>query len=132
MCKSEEEVEKVDLKNDKFEDLTITINANNKENIRFDENRWRPAIGDRKDNKSNGEDENEENEDNEEEEDFEKENQEEIIKLNDDIEKKKTKLEDLEQKIEEIKNKIDTMNKILNIDVSEKEYLKDLSQKAKS
>ena len=128
MCKSEEEIEKVDLKEDKFDDITITINEKRKENIRFERDRWRAAIGDKKESRVD-EEENEENEDNEEEE-YEKEDQAEIDKLNDDIKTKEAKIEDLKEKIRAIKDKIDTMHKILNIDVSEQEYLKDLAQKA--
>ena len=130
MCKSEENIEKVDLKNDKFEDITISINEKKKENIRFDTNRWRVALGDKFDSRRE-EEENEENEEDEEDE-YENEDQGEINKLNDDIKNKEAKINDLREKIRDIKDKIDIMQKILNIDVSEQDYLKELSQKAKA
>ena len=54
------------------------------------------------------------------------------MKIKENIKNKEAKINDLREKIRDIKDKIDIMQKILNIDVSEQDYLKDLSQKAKA
>ena len=47
------------------------------------------------------------------------------------IEDKNAKITELKDKISEIENKLGMMRKILNIDVSEQEYLKELTDKLK-
>ena len=127
MCKSNDEPPmKMDLKNDKFEDIIIDINKDKKEKICFTNERWKPYIGDVEElNNSNEEEENE----NEDEDKISQEDQEKIDKLNEEIKNKVEKKNILNEKIREIEDKMDTMKKILNIDVSEQEYLNDLSKK---
>ena len=127
MCKSNDEPPmKMDLKNDKFEDIIIDINKDKKEKICFADERWKPYIGDVEElNNSNEEEENE----NEDEDKISQEDQEKIDKLNEEIKNKVEKKNILNEKIREIEDKMDTMKKILNIDVSEQEYLNDLSKK---
>lgn len=52
-----------------------------------------------------------------------------ISQLNEDINERNKRIELLKQKVELIDEKIDAMNKILNIDVSEKDYITELGNK---
>ena len=52
-----------------------------------------------------------------------------INALNEEKEKKEKKIADLSEKIKEIETKIETMKKILTIDVSEQDYIKELAKK---
>lgn len=125
MCKSSDnEVPKVELKKD-FEEISIVVNEEKNENIKFDNNKWTPVLGvlpksiyDVEDSKI----EDEEDEINEE-------DQEKINILKEEVEKRMKKKEDLNQKIRDIEEKIELMKKILNVDVSEQEYIKDLAGK---
>ena len=123
MCKSgDEELPKVDLKKD-FESITISVNEEKNENIKFENNKWTPLIGVLP--KSVYVEEENEDEDDE----INEEDQEKINIFKEEIEKKKEKKEELKQKIRNINEKIDLMEKILNVDVSEQEYIKDLTAK---
>ena len=53
----------------------------------------------------------------------------EIIDLENMIKSNDVKVEKLNSKIQEIDNKINAMNKILNVDISEREYLNELASK---
>ena len=120
MCKSSNDnVQPVDLKNEPFEEISITVN--DKEKIRFDEKKekWLPSIAAFKTRSNNTHMNSGEG----------SEFTQRIANLNDDIQKKKDKIEELKSKIREIDDKLDTMKKILNIDVSEQEYVKELAKK---
>ena len=54
-----------------------------------------------------------------------------VSQINKEIEDKNAKITELKDKISEIENKLGMMRKILNIDVSEQEYLKELTDKLK-
>ena len=55
-----------------------------------------------------------------------------VDQLSNEIKKKDARIDDLKQKIKEIDEKINSMNKILAIDISEKEYITDLGEKVKA
>ena len=56
-------------------------------------------------------------------------NTEKIERLKEDIENRDQKINELKSKIKEINEKLDTMKKVLNVDVREQEYVKDLEDK---
>ena len=119
MCKSNNEPPKADLTT-KFDDIKFVVNDNDV--IVCNQNRWMyENIGNggisRSIRKSVNEEENNE------------ENNEMIKSLKKEIEDKNSRIDELNNKINEIEAKIQTMNKILNIDVSEQEYVKELSNK---
>ena len=122
MClSSDDKPIKIDLKDDKFEDINIHVNEN--ESIQFDLKKWEPAIG------KGHSDINEEEEDNEEDEKMNEEDQKKCESLKKDITSREKKRGDLKEKIREIEEKLEMMKKILNRDVSEQQYVKDLSKK---
>ena len=124
MCKSSDDnVERVELNKDNFGELSIMVNEEKRENIKFDKDKWVAGLG------ILAKSERFEKEEDDEEEQIDDEAQDKINALNEEIEKKKKKKDDLESKIKEIKEKLETMEKILKIDVSEQEYVKDLSKK---
>ena len=127
MCKSSDDnVERVELNKDNFGELSIMVNEEKRENIKFDKDKWVAGLGILA--KSERFDEEKKEEDDEEEQ-IDDEAQDKINALNEEIEKKKKKKDDLESKIKEIKEKLETMEKILKIDVSEQEYVKYLAKK---
>ena len=100
------------------------MNNNDDEKIKFDERKWMPSIGLKSSmpkitEEENGNDESKENE----------ENQKKIDEMQKEIDEKDEKIDDLRKKIREVDDKIETMKKILNIDVSEKNYLDDLEKR---
>ena len=118
---------KIELKDVKFEDINIYVNEN--ESIKFDLKKWMPAIG--KGRPVLNEEESEEEEDNGEDEKMNEEDQKKVESLKKDITSRENKIEELKEKIREIEDKLEMMKKILNIDVSEQQYVKDLSKKDK-
>ena len=129
MCKSSnDQPQKIDLTNDKFED--IKIHVNDTESIEFDVKKWKPTIGKKQSVMSNiTEEENDEESEKEGSQDNDEQDKKIIDSLKNDIREKDEKIEDLKNKIEEVKSKIEIMKKILNIDVSEQEYVADLTKK---
>ena len=125
---SDDKVEKIDLANDKFEDIEIRVNDTEK--IKFDLKKWMPCLKNKDYSviEEKGSEEEEEDDD-EEEEKVNEEDQKRINDLKQEIETRKKKEEELKEKIREIEDKIELMKKILNIDVSEQQYVKDLSKK---
>ena len=125
MCKSNSEPPEANLETD-FNEIRFKVNDNDV--ICCKGNNWMYKL-----NKSlgmsrtfmsqaNEEENNQENE----------ENKENIKSLEKEIEEKNIRIKELNNKIKEIDEKIKTMNKILNIDVSEQDYVKDLSDKINS
>ena len=124
MCKSDNEPPKADLSTD-FSDIKFTVNDNDV--IVCDENKWKYE-----NSRNEGMGRSIRSQVNQGNEEINLENNENIQSLNQEIEEKNNRIEDLKSKIKEIDNKIQTMNKILNIDVSEQEYVKDLASKIES
>ena len=123
MCKSSnEQAEPIDLQKEPYEKITIKINDSEK--IEFDIEKWKPSIGLKPSTMSKITEE-----DNGKDESQEEENQKKIDDMQKEIHEKEDKIEDLKKKIREVDDKIDTMKKILNIDVSEKNYLDDLDKR---
>ena len=124
MCKSNDEPPiKIDLQKESFEE--ININLNNKDEIIFKKKEWLPSIS-TKINSNGEEDENEEKEDDE---NQETENQEKIKNLKKEINDREIKKNNLKEKLRLVEDKIEEMEKILIIDMSEQNYLNDLSNK---
>ena len=120
MCKSSNDnVAKVDLETEPFEEISITVNE--KEKIRLDEKKekWLPSIIASKVHLINTHVNQDEDND----------NTEKIERLKEDIENRDQKINELKSKIKEINEKLDTMKKVLNVDVREQEYVKDLEDK---
>ena len=123
MCKSDNEPQKADLPID-FNNIEFKVN--DKDVIICNENGWiykfnnNEIIGRSIKSQLSEDDSNQDNIDN---------NNSKINSLNDEINEKNNRIKDLKAKIQEIDNKIQTMNKILNIDVSEQEYVKELELK---
>ena len=119
MCKSNNEPPKADLPIN-FQDIKFRVNENDV--ILCNQNKWmyenvgNEGVSRSIRRKASGEDNNLEENSN-------------IKSLNKEIENKDNRIKELESKIKEIDDKIATMNKILNIDVSEQEYVKELSDK---
>ena len=119
MCKSDNEPPKADLEID-FKDIKFKVNDNDV--IFFNGNNWMYKM-----NKSLGMSRSITSHVNEEQ--TNQEDEENIKNLKKEIEEKNSRIDELKNKIKEIDGKIQTMNKILNIDVSEQEYVKELSDK---
>ena len=127
MCKSSDEnVERVELGKDNFGEISIMVNEAKRENIKFDKDKWVPGLGILAKSERFEEEEKEEDD---EEEQINDEDQDKINALNEEKEKKEKKIADLSEKIKEIETKIETMKKILTIDVSEQDYIKELAKK---
>ena len=122
MCKSNSEPPEAKLETD-FNEIKFKVNDNDV--ICCNGNNWMYKM-----NKSLGMSRTIMSQANEEENN--QENEENIKSLNKEIEEKNIRINELKNKIQEIDEKIQTMNKILNIDVSEQEYVKDLSDKINS
>ena len=119
MCKSDNEPQKADLTT-RFDDIKFTVNDSDV--IVCNENRWMyQNIGNEGISRSIRKKESEEENN--------LQNNSKIDSLKEEIDTRKSRIEELKKKINEIDNKIETMNKILNIDVSEQEYVKELSDK---
>ena len=133
MCDSnEEEPKKIDLQNENLDDININLNDKEKIIFKFKNSEWFPS-----ENKaaSNNKGENEEEEDEENEDEQNEDDKKKIEELKKETEDRETKKEALNKKKKEIEDKIELMKKILNIDVSEQQYVKDISgqkQKLKS
>ena len=129
MCKSSnEEVQKVDLREDKYDEINIQVN--DQESIEFDVKKWKPVFGKKTTSVMSNIIEEENDEQSEKEESQDKEEDKTIIdNLQKQIEVKDEKIKDLEQKIQEVNDKIETMHKILSIDVSEQNYVNELTKK---
>ena len=122
MCKSNSEPPEANLETD-FNEIRFKVNDNDV--ICCKGNNWMYKL-----NKSLGMSRTIMSQANEEENN--QENEENINSLKKEIEEKNIRIEELNNKIKEIDGKIQTMNKILNIDVSEQDYVKDLSDKINS
>ena len=122
---SDSKPEEINLAKEKFD--KININLNKSESIEFKDYYWIPKISNKSElsriteQKSEEENGDEGNNDNKEEE------QRQIRKLQEEMKNQDEKIEDLNEKIKEIDEKIEIMKRILNIDVSEQEYVKYLS-----
>ena len=112
MC-CNDKAEKVDLRNQKFENINLNINKSNLQFFPYENYgifRLTSAISN--DNSPELNDLNKQ-----------------LSEIKKDIDVKGKRIELLKNKIEEIDQKIDAMNQILNIDVSEKEYITELGSK---
>ena len=129
MCKSSnDQPQKIELKPDDFDEIKIRVNDT--ESIEFDVKKWKPIIGKKTTSVMSNITEEENDEQSEKEESQDNEEDKKIIEsLQNDIREKDEKIEDLQKKIKEVDDKIEIMKKILNIDVSEQEYVADLTKK---
>ena len=124
---SDDKVEKIDLTNDKFED--IEIHVNDTEKIKLGLKKLMPYLKNKYYSVIDEKESEEEEDDDEEEEKVNEEDQKRIDDLKQEIETRKKKANELEVRIRKVDDKIDEMKKILKIDVIEQQYVKDLSKK---
>ena len=112
MCQSSK-AEKIDLNEEKFQPIKLKLG---KEEITFDEkhNKWNPYIRANPSINSNLKKSKNVH------------NQEDIEKLQKEIEEKDQKISELQTKIESVEKKMATLKNILKIDVGEQMYLQDL------
>ena len=112
MCQSSK-AEKIDLNKEKFQPIQLKLG---KEEIKFDEklNKWNPFIRANPSINSNLKKSKNVH------------NQEDIEKLQKEIEEKDQKISELQTKIESVEKKMATLKNILKIDVGEQMYLQDL------
>ena len=112
MCQSSK-AEKIDLNKEKFQPIQLKLG---KEEIKFDEklNKWNPYIRANASTNTNLQKSKNVH------------NQEDIEKLQKEIEEKDQKISELQTKIESVEKKMATLKNILKIDVGEQMYLQDL------
>ena len=116
-CNDASNVKNIDLKNSKFDEIKMKVNDST---LKFDEtyHNGQFRIFDKGISSNINYSSPELNE-----------YQKALKQLQDEIQYKDNKISELNNKIEDIDKKMEIMEKILNIDVSEKEYINELEQK---
>ena len=126
MCKSSDEpAEKVDLTQERFQDIKLILNKN--QSISFDIKGWKPLIQNSVESHLSNIPEKENEEDSfQNNKEYSKEK---FEKLKEEENKKKKQKIELENKIRAVDEKIADLKKMLNVDLSEQEYVQDLCDK---